>query len=673
MSTSASALQTFGWTDFIHADHVLKRSYYNGFQLQSTQFTVGDAVFLHPEVDGMPPYLGRIVSAFNDNSAQGNDAFCIEVRWFERLQALGRCDTGQVPNEREVIELGETDVNPVGSVAGKATVLCSSSAAEAECLARDISGDWFFCRGVFKQSINLFVPYDAVLGPVPVVGGLSTQPRATLRGCADDADSEDAAMHPARSLKQCSKKRKVSQSSHADRSLEAVKVMQLDLSSPHQGVKARGKGQQCVECGATQTPQWREGPAGPKTLCNACGVRFNRMRSNKKSGHPRPSSYRAKAVKQTAVHESSALTATDSLASSMDKSSAHQSRLGHGRRPMRQAALLSASQTAAFARMGVLRVGDGDEDNEHIENEPVACATGSSGSRDGLPSEDCSHNSEQSTGEMFPESLGHPQATVGALLRQASKSPLLCSIDKESSAMLPNEAATTPTAVYGMMPARCMTPSTESCKRNQQPEQQDVTYLNDCDDTHQDLVNGGSQAWDGDLTPAAADAILRSVACKASEFFPDAAEFQQVFSSFESVRARLPDEATQQLLGMTTEVERAAQDAAAADAALQAVAQVMASRQKAADIAREQAASATERLKARMSELVGQQCLLGRSSLLTGPLGLQDLCDIRVDGPQGMSWSHPLDQENESLLETHLLLGGAADNGAELLSFGCAS
>ncbi|GLU08756.1 hypothetical protein SLE2022_256470 [Rubroshorea leprosula] len=30
----------------------------------------------------------------------------------------------------------------------------------------------------------------------------------------------------------------------------------------------------CLHCGATRTPQWREGPLGPKTLCNACGVRY---------------------------------------------------------------------------------------------------------------------------------------------------------------------------------------------------------------------------------------------------------------------------------------------------------------------------------------------------------------------------------------------------------------
>lgn len=30
----------------------------------------------------------------------------------------------------------------------------------------------------------------------------------------------------------------------------------------------------CLHCEITKTPQWRAGPMGPKTLCNACGVRF---------------------------------------------------------------------------------------------------------------------------------------------------------------------------------------------------------------------------------------------------------------------------------------------------------------------------------------------------------------------------------------------------------------
>ncbi|CAI9114197.1 OLC1v1014858C1 [Oldenlandia corymbosa var. corymbosa] len=33
-------------------------------------------------------------------------------------------------------------------------------------------------------------------------------------------------------------------------------------------------GRKCLHCGSDKTPQWRTGPMGPKTLCNACGVRY---------------------------------------------------------------------------------------------------------------------------------------------------------------------------------------------------------------------------------------------------------------------------------------------------------------------------------------------------------------------------------------------------------------
>ncbi|KAL8486751.1 hypothetical protein ACS0TY_023446 [Phlomoides rotata] len=33
-------------------------------------------------------------------------------------------------------------------------------------------------------------------------------------------------------------------------------------------------GRRCLHCQADKTPQWRAGPMGPKTLCNACGVRY---------------------------------------------------------------------------------------------------------------------------------------------------------------------------------------------------------------------------------------------------------------------------------------------------------------------------------------------------------------------------------------------------------------
>lgn len=40
-------------------------------------------------------------------------------------------------------------------------------------------------------------------------------------------------------------------------------------SKPHDALVKK-----CAHCQSTKTPQWREGPLGPKTLCNACGVRY---------------------------------------------------------------------------------------------------------------------------------------------------------------------------------------------------------------------------------------------------------------------------------------------------------------------------------------------------------------------------------------------------------------
>ncbi|XP_048546255.1 GATA transcription factor 12-like [Triticum urartu] len=37
---------------------------------------------------------------------------------------------------------------------------------------------------------------------------------------------------------------------------------------------AAAEGRRCLHCETDKTPQWRTGPLGPKTLCNACGVRY---------------------------------------------------------------------------------------------------------------------------------------------------------------------------------------------------------------------------------------------------------------------------------------------------------------------------------------------------------------------------------------------------------------
>ncbi|XP_059652343.1 GATA transcription factor 16-like [Cornus florida] len=35
----------------------------------------------------------------------------------------------------------------------------------------------------------------------------------------------------------------------------------------------------CGDCKTTKTPLWRSGPAGPKSLCNACGIKYRKKRN----------------------------------------------------------------------------------------------------------------------------------------------------------------------------------------------------------------------------------------------------------------------------------------------------------------------------------------------------------------------------------------------------------
>ncbi|KAJ6335040.1 hypothetical protein OIU78_011804 [Salix suchowensis] len=43
---------------------------------------------------------------------------------------------------------------------------------------------------------------------------------------------------------------------------------------PHSSAETEGGVRRCTHCASEKTPQWRTGPLGPKTLCNACGVRY---------------------------------------------------------------------------------------------------------------------------------------------------------------------------------------------------------------------------------------------------------------------------------------------------------------------------------------------------------------------------------------------------------------
>lgn len=42
----------------------------------------------------------------------------------------------------------------------------------------------------------------------------------------------------------------------------------------------------CTDCGTVDSPEWRKGPQGPKTLCNACGLRYAKRSRKSKASIP---------------------------------------------------------------------------------------------------------------------------------------------------------------------------------------------------------------------------------------------------------------------------------------------------------------------------------------------------------------------------------------------------
>jgi len=71
--------------------------------------------------------------------------------------------------------------------------------------------------------------------------------------------------------------------SHSKRARAVREAAAISEDTPSEGDQIMfeaGKNvsiRRCTQCKATDTPQWREGPQGPKTLCNACGVKWLRQ------------------------------------------------------------------------------------------------------------------------------------------------------------------------------------------------------------------------------------------------------------------------------------------------------------------------------------------------------------------------------------------------------------
>jgi len=62
----------------------------------------------------------------------------------------------------------------------------------------------------------------------------------------------------------------------------------MDKESRHTGEKKKKQRVAdeyvCTDCGTLESPEWRKGPRGPKTLCNACGLRWAKKEKKRSQG-----------------------------------------------------------------------------------------------------------------------------------------------------------------------------------------------------------------------------------------------------------------------------------------------------------------------------------------------------------------------------------------------------
>lgn len=354
------------------------RTYFNSFTLNGVEYAVGDHVLLYPEQAGLPHFVGRLKAAFA-SADHAADPHQVEVSWLERRIHVDPSAKGSSHVDQEVVELEETDVNPIGCISGKCTVLKASSWEEALHASKGVSGEWFFCRGLWRSS--RLIPYGGGAEQQPTGRPVRAVKRAPVALPSSSEDEDSSASKRSRTNEGAS-------STDVTRASAAAGAESLRPS------KAQPSVRMCVECGATQTPQWREGPQGPKTLCNACGVRYVRaqQRANKRAtaqGIQRPAQVPvppAKAVAATTRQPTPANNNSNNNASKPMKASGSPAptasptppAIGRGARtaaaaaaaatttatagavpaprPMRKAALAAASRTAELTRNGDLPV-----------------------------------------------------------------------------------------------------------------------------------------------------------------------------------------------------------------------------------------------------------------------------------------------------------------------------
>ncbi|XP_071725027.1 GATA transcription factor 4-like [Rutidosis leptorrhynchoides] len=130
-----------------------------------------------------------------------------------------------------------------------------------------------FVEDSFSNDQNLQTNYQILSGskpPTPESSSSSTRP--------EPANPHHPIFSPDTPLpgKARSKRSRAAPCDWSTRLLHVSPNPNPELSNKQDNLNPNSEstGRKCLHCASEKTPQWRTGPMGPKTLCNACGVRY---------------------------------------------------------------------------------------------------------------------------------------------------------------------------------------------------------------------------------------------------------------------------------------------------------------------------------------------------------------------------------------------------------------
>ncbi|XP_038899153.1 GATA transcription factor 9-like [Benincasa hispida] len=151
--------------------------------------------------------------------------------------------------------------------------------AELEWLSNFVE-DSFSTEGKDLQALNYLSNGHSISKPQTPETSSSSEVPPSVSIPSDS--SKNSPRFPAETPLPCKARSKRSRIAPCDWTTRLLHLLSPADSKPPKSSSSKKKdasngdssGRKCLHCQAEKTPQWRTGPMGPKTLCNACGVRY---------------------------------------------------------------------------------------------------------------------------------------------------------------------------------------------------------------------------------------------------------------------------------------------------------------------------------------------------------------------------------------------------------------